>query len=94
MQELIDKLRSAETKQEMFELIEPLTVKQLYELAKTAKISLQKGLPKDYARNLIVGRFGLKIDNEIIMNIDLKIKKSRDMSEQDKEKDFETKDCK
>lgn len=71
MQELIDKLRKAETKQEMYDLIEPLTVKQLYELAKIAKISIPKGLLKDCIKDKIVFRFGLKIDNEIIMNIKL-----------------------
>lgn len=74
LQELINKLRSAETKQEMYELIEPLTVKQLYELAETAKISMPKGLLKDCIRDKIVFRFGVKIDNKIIASIDLKIK--------------------
>lgn len=71
--ELLEKIKQAKSRQEIAELIQPLKTKELIELARLLNIlNSFKGKNKDFIRNMIISRYGSKIDAEILLNIDLK----------------------
>ena len=71
--ELLEKIKQAKSRQEIAELIQPLKTKELIELARLSNIlNSFKGKNKDFIRNMIISRYGSKIDAEILLNLDLK----------------------
>lgn len=71
--ELLQEVKQAKSRKEIAELIQPLKTNELIELARLSYIlNSFKGKNKDFIRNVIISRYGSKIDAEIILNTDLK----------------------
>ena len=71
--ELLEKIKQTKSRQEIAELIQPLKANDLRQLAKEMNIPISlKGKDKEYIKAKIISWCGIKIDNDIILKINLK----------------------
>lgn len=70
--ELLEKIKKAETRAEIFAIIHPLKVKELERINKLAGIPISpSNKNKKTLENKIISWFGSKIDANIILNLSL-----------------------